>query len=359
MVSAQPILDLRHFQLRENRLPQKIKRLLYLSWEDVLWDLLSKKKIPKGSYILTPDFFCRDVEKNIRMHGYRLKNYKIGRDLTADKKDFENKIDKFKPRVIIIFHPVGIKSNLTDAIPWLKKITGESILIEDSVHRVVDPTKVKIIKKDHFVIDSLRKVVPLQGASLYGRVKDLNFRPPPFHQSFIYSVRVNVLWFLMIIFWTFSNYSRGKLSKILAGIAEKLMLRGYDLIGDSASAARGGVPAEFLSRRININKIQNIKMHQVTRYESELGKTLPVKLYIPDGNKKHLRGFPVILPTSHALKTLRSLRKGGLLVRFELDDSLWSQKQKIIYLPLGIQMGIRQQDEVCALTRAAILRAGA
>lgn len=100
-------------------------------------------------------------------------------------------------------------------------------------------------------------------------------------------------------------------------------------------------------------------MCQVIRYENKLGKILPMKLYISDENKKDLRGFPVILPINRASKILESLRKGGLLVRFELDDSSWSRKQKIIYLPLGTQMSIRQQDEVCGLTKAAILRATA
>lgn len=324
-----------------------------------MWDILSKRRVSKGSSILTPDFFCRDVEKNIRMRGYGVINYKINRNLTADKKDFEKKINKFKPKVIVIFHPVGIKSNLMDATSWIKKITRESILIEDSVHRIVDPRKVKIIKKDHFVIDSLRKVVPLQGASLYGRVKDLDFDSPPFHQSFIYSIRVNILWFLMIISWTLSSYLTGKLSRTLGDVAEKLMLHGYDLIGDSPFASGGGFLASLLSKRVNINKIQNIKMRQVIRYENKLGKILPMKLYISDENKKDLRGFPVILPINRASKILESLRKGGLLVRFELDDSSWSRKQKIIYLPLGTQMSIRQQDEVCGLTKAAILRATA
>lgn len=324
-----------------------------------MWDILSKRRVSKGSSILTPDFFCRDVEKNIRMRGYGVINYKINRNLTADKKDFEKKINKFKPKVIVIFHPVGIKSNLMDATSWIKKITRESILIEDSVHRIVDPRKVKIIKKDHFVIDSLRKVVPLQGASLYGRVKDLDFDSPPFHQSFIYSIRVNILWFLMIISWTLSSYLTGKLSRTLGDVAEKLMLHGYDLIGDSPFASGGGFLASLLSKRVNINKIQNIKMCQVIRYENKLGKILPMKLYISDENKKDLREFPVILPINRASKILESLRKGGLLVRFELDDSSWSRKQKIIYLPLGTQMSIRQQDEVCGLTKAAILRATA
>lgn len=324
-----------------------------------MWDILSKRRVLKGSSILTPDFFCRDVEKNISMRGYGVINYKINRNLTADKKDFEKKINKFKPKVIVIFHPVGIKSNLMDATSWIKKITRESILIEDSVHRIVDPRKVKIIKKDHFVIDSLRKVVPLQGASLYGRIKDLDFDSPPFHQSFIYSIRVNILWFLMIISWTLSSYLTGKLFRTLGDVAEKLMLHGYDLIGDSPFASGGGFLASLLSKRVNINKIQNIKMCQVIRYENKLGKILPMKLYISDENKKDLRGFPVILPINRASKILESLRKGGLLVRFELDDSSWSRKQKIIYLPLGTQMSIRQQDEVCGLTKAAILRATA
>ena len=345
MISTQPILSFRYFKFKKNKLAENVKRLFYLSWEDAFWDILLKKKVPKGSYVLLPDFFCGDVESNIRLHGCKPVYYKINTNLTADKKSFKSKIERVKPSVIVIFHPVGIKSNLMDDLKWLKKITGSSILIEDSVHRIVDPEEIKIFKKDHFIIDSLRKVVPLQGSNIYGRVEDLDFSAPPFYQSFFYSIRVNLLWALMVLGWSL-RFGR---------IAERLMLRGYSLIGDSMLPARGPFPANFLSSRINTGEIRDIRKHQAIYYEKELGKFLPVKISLSGEDRASLRAYPVILDKEYAGWILKFLRTNDLLVRFELNDSGWSRKQKIIYLPLGIQMTEKEQGTVCGLVKSALL----
>ena len=340
MVSPQPVFSLKYFQFHKNKLPKNVKRLFYLSWEDGLWDILIKKKIEKGSYILTPDFYCADVEKNILLHGYKIINYKFNKDLSVDKNDFENKINKFDPKVIVIFHPVGIKTNLIDNVKWLKKVTGLRVLVEDCVHGIIDPKEVNIIKKDHFIIDSLRKVLPLQGSNVYGRAEDLEFLTPPFYQSFFYSVKVNILWFLMVLAWSLK----------LGRMGEKLMLRGYSLIGDSTFPASGSFISNILSIRINIKKIRDIKKRQSSYYEKKLGSALPQKLLISERDKGNLRGYPLILPGSIAPKVLKSLRDKGLLVRFELNDSDWSKRQKIIYLPLGVYMTKRQQAQVTELS---------
>lgn len=345
MTSTQPILSLRYFKFKKNKLAEGIKRLFYLSWEDAFWDILVKKQVPKGSFVLLPDFFCGDVENNIRLHGYKSVYYKINTNLTADKKSFKSKIDQIKPSVIVIFHPVGIKSNLMDDPKWLKKITGSSILIEDSVHRIVDPGELKIFKKDHFIIDSLRKVVPLQGSNIYGRVEDLDFSAPPFYQSFFYSIRVNLLWALMVFSWSL-KFGR---------IAERLMLKGYSVIGDSVLSAKGPFPANLLGSRINIKRVRDIKKRQAIYYEKELGRFLPVKIKLSDDDKANLRAYPLILDKEPAGRILKFLRTNGLLVRFELNDSGWSRKQKIIYLPLGIQITKRERVAVCSLVKSALL----
>lgn len=345
MISVQPVISLKYFQLKKNKLVDGVKSLFYLSYEDALWDLLNKKNIKKSSYILVPDFYCDDVEKNIRLHGYKVGYYKINKDLTVDKKSFQSNIKLLKPEVVVIFHPVGIKSNLLNNISWLINVTRDSILIEDSVHRIVDSSEIKIIKKNHFIIDSLRKVVPLQGARIFGRIEDLNFNEPSIYQSMFYALRVNILWFLMLIFWTFGMHK----------LAEKLMTTGYDLIGDSKLSARGLLLNKFFSERLNISRIEKSKVNQINYYEKKLNKIIPIRLKIALGDKKHLRGFPIILPKSRSQMIYNYLRKYGLLVRFELNNSIWAKKQKILYLPLGIQMTEKQQDQVCDLVKIAFV----
>lgn len=343
MISVQPILSFKYFQLRKNSLPKGIRSLFYLSWEDALWDLLYKKNIKKGSYILVPDFYCNDVEKNIKQHGYKIGHYKINKNLSVDKKSFQSKISQLKPGVIVVFHPVGIKSNLFENITWLKNVTKEAILIEDSVHRVIDRKEIKIIKKNHFAIDSLRKVVPLQGARMYGKIEDLNFDEPTIFQSFFYRVKVSIYWFLMIICWTLG----------FGILAEKLMIKGYEIIGDSKKPSRGSFLSKLLSNHINIRRIQKERVKQFGIYMNKITNRSLGQLKIKEEDKKHLRGFPIILSIKNADMILGYLRCHGLLVCYELDGSFWSTKQKIIYLPFGPQMNKKSNEDICNLVNKA------
>ncbi len=339
MISPQPIFSLKYFRLRKNKIPKNIKCLFYLSWEDAFWDILLHKNIKLGSYILVPDFYCNDVEKNIKLHGYKLAYYKINRDLTANKKSFKSVISKLKPAVVVIFHAVGIKNNLLDNPKWLMRTVGDSILIEDAVHRVQDANDIKIYKKNHFVIDSLRKVVPIQGSRLFGKTEDLNFKIPNIFQSLPYSFKVNFFWFLTTLCWTL-NFQKS---------AERLMIKSYSLIGDSILPARGLALGKFFSDRLNISFIQKMKRQQVNYYESNLKDIIPANLKIINKDKKHLRGYPLILPVNYANEILSYLRNNGLMVRFELNDSSWSQKQKIIYLPLGPYLKLKNLIDIVSL----------
>jgi hypothetical protein len=321
-----------------------MKRLFYLSYEDALWDILKKKDVKKGSAILVPDFFCKDVEDNIKNHGYNTIHYRIRKDLSVDVENFVEQIKKFNPMVITIFHPVGITSNLLINRGWIKMLDEKTILIEDSVHRVLNPREIKIYKTNHFIINSLRKVVPLQGASVYGLKEDLAFSAPPLYQSFFYSMKVHFLWLLMIIF-------RG-LGQFL--FAEKLMIRGYDLIGDSILPAPGLFPFKILEEFLDYDKISKIKTGQAELYKKELQCVTknPVTYQRSDFGK--MMAWPLILDKEIANKTLRYIRSKGLIIRFELNDSGWSQKQKVIYLPMGPGITHSGQMKVCKIVIEAL-----
>lgn len=321
MISVQPIKLWHYLGFKRNKTPKNLHRLFYLSFEDALWDLFKHKKIPKRSYILLPEFYCGDVIDNIKSRGYDVIYYPVRNDLTSDIKEFLIKIERYSPRIIIVFHPVGIESNLFKDRKWIKNLPDNTLLVEDSVHRIVNPKKIKIYKRNHFVIDSLRKVIPLQGSNIYGLPEDLNYNSPPFYQSLVYSLKVHILWLLMVLCLEFGF---GKL-------AEKLMIRGYDLIGDSKIPAPGSVWFKFIADFINYDKINKLKEKQIRIYIEKLGKSIEFK----NSDWEKMRGFPVLLKNNKAQSILNYLRDHNLKVRFELADSIWTKKQKIIYLPLG------------------------
>lgn len=321
MLSVQPIQLWRYVGVKRNKIPMDLRRLFYLSWEDAFWDLLDKKHISKKSRILLPDLWCKDVVLNIKKRGYKVFYYHFNNDLSCDKIDFLAKVKEYKPQVVIVFHPVGIKSNLFKNRNWINRLPDDVLLIEDSVHKIVNPNSIRIYKKNHFVIDSLRKVIPLQGSNLYGRKGDLDFNGPSHSQSFIYSIKVHLLWFLMIVAWNIGLYK----------FAEKLMIIGYDLIGDSEEPARGFVLFRFLFEFIDYDKIYKAKKRQIKIYNNHLKST--VKLDKSDWQE--MRGYPLVLNNISAKRILKYLRAHNLTVRFELNESRWTRKRKLVYLPLG------------------------
>ncbi|MFA6016850.1 MAG: hypothetical protein WC744_02080 [Patescibacteria group bacterium] len=332
MISPKPIYLADYLKFERNKIPKNIKRLFYLSWEDALWDILIKKKIKKGSTVLVPEFFCGDVEDNIRNHGYKITYYPVNSRLTTSPKQLIRIIHKYSPEVLVILHPVGISNQLFRQNYWVKLLKPETILIEDSVHKIVDLNKIRFIKPNHFIIDSLRKVVPLQGSVVYAQKDDINFTEPSPFQSLRYATKVIFLWALMQIFWSLSHWAnRSNVSNWLSLKANLFMKIGYDLIGDSILPARGFFVFNFLQQFIDFEKIRRIKRRQVEFYEKNIYATIP---YL-DFDKGEMMAYPLVLPINIAGKVLKQIRGRGLLLNFELNDSVWSKKHKIIYLPLG------------------------
>lgn len=335
MISSQPVFSLRYFDSKKRNISKNVKKMFYLSWEDALWDLLKYKKISAGSHILLPEFFCGDVEENIKNRGYQIIKYKVDSNLVPSEKSFFWNLKKYQPKVVVIFHAVGIQNILlTPSV--VKKIPDETLLIEDCVHRIVDVSKIKILKKNHFLIDSLRKVVPIQGARIFGRACDFDFSLPSIHQSFVYSLLVHVYWILMVLMWQFS----------FGFVAEKLMIKGYDLIGDKVCPAKGLRFFDFLSDHLNIEYIESVKCKQVTIYEREL-KKIKLRMLYNSYDKGKLRGWPIVLNKDHAHVILNYLRYNKIALRFELDDSEWSIRYKIIYLPMGLHIKPNDQKFIC------------
>lgn len=339
MMSLKPIFLFKYLGFKKNIVPKNIGRLFYLSWEDALWDILIKKKIKKGSTILVPEFFCGDVEENIKNHGYKVSYFSVDSRLTTSPKQLIDSIAKYSPEVIVILHSIGISNQLFIQNYWVKYLRPDTILIEDSVHKIVDPTEVEFIKSNHFIIDSLRKVIPLQGSVVYAQKNDLNFSEPSLFQSWKYGLDVIWWWMIMQIFWLLTHLTNGSsFSNWFIIKANQTMKTGYDLIGDSLLPARGFFIFNFLQQFLDFEKIKQIKRKQVELYEKELSN-LPANIFqkVPykNSDKGELIAYPLVLSLETANKTLEKIRLQGLLLNFELDDSQWSRKQKIIYLPLG------------------------
>jgi hypothetical protein len=297
-----------------------------MSFEDALWDILKKKRMKKGSVILLPEYWCGDVQNNITSHGYKYVHYHVTDDFKVNVREIISKIRKINPAVVLVFHPFGITTSLMNDTTWVKYLPENTILIEDCVHRLVDPKDIKIVTKNHLIMDSLRKVIPLQGSNVYGNKEFLDFKPDIINASFFYSLGVVVLWALMQFFLNIG----------LIKLGERIMKIGYDLIGDSIEGAGGWYIFDYFQKYIDYEKVKKIKTMQVLVYEKEL-KKYQRRLYSPS-DRGQLKSYPMTLSSERGERILKYLRSHGLMTKFELDDSAWSAKQKVIGLPLGVHL---------------------
>jgi len=154
----------------------------------------------------------------------------------------------------------------------------------------------------------------------------------------------------MLTFWNLANLVKDKeISGKYAERAESSMVKGYDLIGDSYLPSRGFFLFDLIQQFVNYDKIGRIKKIQIGFYENKLYKYLAIKIPYSDKDKNQMRAWPLVLPVNRAYKVLNFLRGNNLKVRFELNDSVWSEKQKIIYLPLGPHLNTRNLTDICDL----------
>lgn len=361
MIPVQPFNIFSYISKNTNeKLPDGIKCLHYLSWEDAAWDVIKFKKIEKGSVALIPSFWCVDVVKNMRAHGIVCAHYKCNQNFQTDEKILIDAIKKYSPKIIIIFHAVGIKNELlTQNTDWIDEIPDDTLIIEDSVHSVVNPEEVKITKKNHFIIDSWRKVMPLQGAAIYGKKEDLFWGEPKLSQSLFNKFTVIFFWIIFQILLFLQYISHGRISIFLGNLAEKFMILGYDFIGDGKEASGTFNIFTKLHSKLDYKKIKKIKRDQVLQYEKLMKDIFKSNEFVQqvkyqESDIEELRGFPVRFSLEFADKALANLRKNGLFVRLELNDSPWSQKNKIIFLPLGPHLNNRDIEKVVEISKNSI-----
>lgn len=335
-------------------IPPTLHHQFYASWEDALWQLIVYFQLAQDSITLVPDFFCGDVISNMQSHGLKPIFYNVDQFLRTDPYYFANQLKEIQPSVVVIFNAVGITNQLWNQKEvWLPHLPKNCLLIEDCVHRVVDPNTISLLTSRHIVIDSLRKVVPIPGANLYIDSQFSTLKAPE-NTNHRYSFLVIGWWLAFQLCLLFSQILPIRTWWLFWNkLAEKSMLIGYDYIGDSPTSTAGWWWAKKIAKHLSPKKISTSKIKQVNQYQKMMATLLTIPnihfFAIPFSKNDTglLRGFPVGLKIDSAEKTLTELRQKGLLLRFELNDSPWSEKYKIIYLPLGPHLNQNQVDWAC------------
>lgn len=333
----------------------------YLSWEDGLWALLEVHRIPSGSVALVPSFWCIDVMNNMRAHGLQVEVYPVDMSFQTDTQTLQAHISRHNPKFIVIFHAVGIRNTLLDqAIFWNTLITRDCIVIEDCAHQIVDVNTLHLRHPRHFVLDSWRKVLPLQGSRLYGNLQNVHMIKMSVRQVWSWdNIYIIWYWLLMHVCLYAQSIPLPKISSLCGEWAEKCMLKGYDRIGDSMRPLQTLKLFSWLRSYVDRDTIAQVKATQVVLYDNLIGdiiqndnRLFSVKRNSHDGF--HMRAYPVGLRMPEAPQIITSLRAHGLLVRAELDGCEWAQDKSVIYLPLGMHIQHHDIHAICKVFRTCL-----
>jgi hypothetical protein len=359
MFAMQPPFVSAYFQSRRpDTLPNDTYQSFFLSWEDALWHVLRIYKVPRGTRIAVPEFFCGHVIEHLVDHGLEVSYYPVDSFLQTDERTFIHYLQNVQPTIVVVFHPVGIGNHLMDhSTHWLKYLPEDCILIEDCVHRLVAGDAIKFASKRHFLIDSLRKVVPIQGSRLYSPVPLPKIATYGGIVTLPHRLLVTIWWMIMQINLIGAYFTTHEsLRNIFNLWAERAMIRGYNIIGSARLPSPGMRVMELLAQKIPIRRIKHIKEKQAQLYVKNLQMILQnTHFWLPsmdESDYKNLRGFPLIIDLEIADRFLTYLRSHGILVRFELNDSLWSKRQKIVYLPMGLHVSSKDVERITDLVQA-------
>jgi len=340
-IPIQPNGFFKYLSVRKNSHIKGQNTLFYISWKAAFRDLILAKKIKSSSVVLLPEFYCTNTAARMNNLGLRIKWYPCDKNFQTDPAYFKKCIKKYNPAIIVIFNPLGITNSLfKQKKMWIHALQYNSLLIEDCANRIINPKNIKLIAKNHVLIDSLRKVSPLYGARLFGSSSVLNYKQNPSLYSFLYGAVVlllSIIFQLMLgLVSTLKNLS---ISLLLNRIAERIMVHIYTLQPPINQSIPGLSILKYLSCYLKYGEIEKTKTSQMDKYEEQLKKIWKSKLFfkikIEKKDYRFLRGYPVGVTISHSKEIREYLRKNGLLVAYELNECLWSKKHKVFLLPLG------------------------
>lgn len=325
--------------LKKKQLPADIARYFYHSFEDALWDLLEKKNVSPGSVFLIPDFYCDDVIQNVQKHGYKVILYPLDAHFQISSGEFAKYVQKYTPAVVIVFHACGITSQLTIDVSWQKVMPDRTIIIEDSVHKLIDPEYICLSGDNQYVMDSLRKVSPLPGCCMYGSFQALSFKQT---RSIVSSYTALSFLYYVLFRVTLSIGILVGSSRLVKWAHKSILKKHDDIIGDSALPYAGfSFILPFLDR-FNFKKIEAVKSEQVQQYESSLRPLFTSKdfyhISLPHKDFGKLHVYPLCFTRKPDSNLENYLQKNGVPVWFKFPESAWSQKRGVLFLPLGFHV---------------------
>ncbi len=104
--------------------------------------------------VLLPSFTCSTVINPFEEKDYNIDYYDINDKLLVDEKEFESKVNSFKPNIIVV-HPYFGNDTIKNIRNYLKTIKNNIYIIEDVTQFLLNDNL--DLSTAHFVIGSIRK----------------------------------------------------------------------------------------------------------------------------------------------------------------------------------------------------------
>ena len=322
---------------------------LYLSWEDALWEIVPALRLRPDCTILLPDFYCLDVTHNIEAHGYRVAAYPLDTNFQIKDELLLTHVRRHHPSILILFHAVGITNHQTQSRRFFAALPQSCFVLEDAVHRLLDPQTVKLHNPRHFILDSLRKNVPLPGSFCYSDPVIGAQLPDPSGRDWRY--RWGTLW-LYIWYRLLLQAGYYLHNPDLVRRAHHHALRRHDdLVGDAHYGHPGWPWIPLLYRHVDFAKTAACKARQVATYLAALKPALATTTTctfprLAPGDWGHLHAFPLVVTLPAAKSLGKSLDLLNIWAKF--PDAPWSQSRRVFFLPLGFHLTPTDQVEIIA-----------
>ena len=322
---------------------------LFISFEDALWNYLNRNPL-KNKAILVPDFFCTDVTSRLEERGFNIIWYSLNIDLTFSEEQFLSSFSseniKASVGALFIYYPLGNRDGVP-ACSWFRAQLGDSVLlIEDCADCLLEPQQVLLLDENHIIIDSLRKILPMQGARLFSlRASVYQISPLSLFNS--YFLKTGVLHFLYSFIHIITEFFPLKLL-----LQWKWALFGMhsDSIGTNYQGIRKGLFSPYLLSCISIHKFKEKRQQVVTWYQENVSD-IEIKTnfhIIPFPHNQGEARFIVLSGEKGSLLTIADqLEKKSVFVDIHFDDSPRAINTDYLLLPIQLTMTKKEVDFIC------------
>lgn len=349
-------LFLQPFTLKGSLLSKKRFKTFFLTFSDAFIFILNSHQIyKKEERILVPNFFCIETLNFIGRH-LEIVFYKTNDDLSIDKNDYFQQIEKYRPRIILNYAFLGFSLTPEERQRLNSLSDDKTIIIEDCAHRILSDSDISPIHHNHFYIDSIRKHCSLLGSHVInfesqydtGGVKSIDWCK--IKSQFLYLV-YQVLVFFSYFFCSVKIFSA----------AEKIF-DSFDLVIDKTS--REPLSGSWLSfhiynlidfrRIIRHNKSIIMKLNKhLSGLNSQYIETLPAELL---ENSSLVNYYPVFIKEEIQHKFEECMSKSKIFPwrLWNLIESPYlSQLNKKLYtsffvFPIHWLISDRELERICS-----------